>query len=599
MNLFLTSPTATLLLAVGTVLTVGFLYWLKPPPPTMMVSSSLIWKRLLKQRKKSSFIDKIRWILSLLLASIIAISMVVASGGPELFSSEVANIEDVSIVIDNSGTMATLTQNGESRWQNALAYAENLIINSHPSTEVVLLDTAGQITSRLSTNKWEALTKIESLALSFGDAHHFPNLPEREGRTVFISDGVSNVAIPSDVEVVSVFEPAENVGITGLVVMPNTDGDPSALRGLVQITNGSLVPKEVRLRASGLGGANISLSLTVEPGESAIRNVDLTSFQQGPIRTSVTSVRDALVDDNVAYAVVPSRAQTRVTMVTPGNVYLETAFEAMSQIELVTVSQDEYDSGDVADIYVFDRFIPEVVPAAPVLFFLATELPMEESSFSDVSPGQSDGSPEMHPLFRGVSLSDLVIERVASPRFLTDDSQILWGDSETPLLVASELNYKMIEVGFALDGSNFPLQPAFPIFLRNAIVWMLQSDLPQNSGPGQIEIPGMNTAVTDLEGKSVETNSLDQVTIFEAKAPNLYSVNRGENTFWMPINLTNTLVTLVNKSTLESISRLGANGLMDSEIEGQTSPALWRMLALVAFVLVILEWVTYHRRITV
>ena len=193
MNLFLASPTITLLLAVGTVLTVGFLYWLKPPPPTVMVSSSLLWKKLLKQRKKSSFIDKIRWLLSLLLATIIAISLVVASGGPELFSDEVTDIVNVSIVIDNSGTMATLTQSGESRWQNAVGYAERLIIDSHPSNEVVLLDTGGQITSRLSTNKWEALTKLESLTLSFGDAHHFPNLPEREDRTVFISDGVSNV----------------------------------------------------------------------------------------------------------------------------------------------------------------------------------------------------------------------------------------------------------------------------------------------------------------------------------------------------------------------------------------------------------------------
>ena len=592
MNLFLASPTITLLLAVGTVLTVGFLYWLKPPPPTVMVSSSLLWKKLLKQRKKSSFIDKIRWLLSLLLASIIAISLVVASGGPELFSDEVTDIENVSIVIDNSGTMATLTQSGESRWQNALGYAESLIIDSHPSNEVVLLDTGGQITSRLSTNKWEALTKLESLALSFGDAHHFPNLPEREDRTVFISDGVSNVMIPSDVEVVSVFELAENVGITGLAVMPNTDGDPSTLRGLVQITNGSLIPKEVRLRASGLGGANISLSLTVGPGESEIRNVDLTSFQQGPIRTSVTSVRDGLVDDNVAYAVIPSRTRTRVTMVTPGNVYLETAFKAMSQIELVTVSKEEYDSDDVADLYVFDRFIPEVVPDAPGLFFLPTELPMRESS-------SSDSSLEMHPLFKGVSLSDLMVERVASPNFLTDDSQILWGDTETPLLVASDLNYRMIEVGFALDGSNFPLQPAFPIFLRNAVVWMLESDLPQSSGPGQIEIPGMNTTVTDLEGKSVQTNSIDQVTSFEARAPNLYSVNQGENTFWMPINLTNPRVTLVNESKLESASPLDTNGLVDTELESQADPALWRMLALIAFVLVTLEWVTYHRRITV
>tara|TARA_Y100000814_G_scaffold208702_1_gene154483 strand:+ start:3231 stop:5009 length:1779 start_codon:yes stop_codon:yes gene_type:complete len=592
MNLFLASPTITLLLAVGTVLTVGFLYWLKPPPPTVMVSSSLLWKKLLKQRKKSSFIDKIRWLLSLLLASIIAISLVVASGGPELFSDEATDIENVSIVIDNSGTMATLTQSGESRWQNALGYAESLIIDSHPSNEVVLLDTGGQITSRLSTNKWEALTKLESLALSFGDAHHFPNLPEREDRTVFISDGVSNVMIPSDVEVVSVFELAENVGITGLAVMPNTDGDPSTLRGLVQITNGSPIPKEVRLRASGLGGANISLSLTVGPGESEIRNLDLTSFQQGPIRTSVTSVRDGLVDDNVAYAVIPSRTRTRVTMVTPGNVYLETAFKAMSQIDLVTVSKEEYDSDDVTDLYVFDRFIPEVVPDAPGLFFLPTELPMLESS-------SSDSSLEMHPLFKGVSLSDLMVERVASPNFLTDDSQILWGDTETPLLVASDLNYRMIEVGFALDGSNFPLQPAFPIFLRNAVVWMLESDLPQSSGPGQIEIPGMNTTVTDLEGKSVQTNSIDQVTSFEARAPNLYSVNQGENTFWMPINLTNPRVTLVNESKLESASPLDTNGLVDTELESQADPALWRMLALIAFVLVILEWVTYHRRITV
>ena len=592
MNLFLASPTITLLLAVGTVLTVGFLYWLKPPPPTVMVSSSLLWKKLLKQRKKSSFIDKMRWLLSLLIATIIAISLVVASGSPELFSDEVTDIENVSIVIDNSGTMATLTQSGESRWQNALGYAESLIIDSHPSNEVVLLDTGGQITSRLSTNKWEALTKLESLTLSFGDAHHFPNLPEREDRTVFISDGVSNVMIPSDVEVVSVFELAENVGITGLAVMPNTDGDPSTLRGLVQITNGSLIPKEVRLRASGLGEANISLSLTVGPGESEIRNLDLTSFQQGPIRTSVTSVRDGLVDDNVAYAVIPSRTRTRVTMVTPGNVYLETAFKAMSQIELVTVSKEEYDSDDVADLYVFDRFIPEVVPDAPGLFFLPTELPMLESS-------PSGGSLEMHPLFKGVSLSDLMVERVASPNFLTGDSQILWGDTETPLLVASDLNYRMIEVGFALDGSNFPLQPAFPIFLRNAVVWMLESDLPQSSGPGQIEIPGMNATVTDLEGKSVQTNSIDQVTSFEARAPNLYSVNQGENTFWMPINLTNPRVTLVNESKLESASRLGTNGLVDTEFESQADPALWRMLALIAFVLVILEWLTYHRRITV
>ncbi len=596
MNLFVANPVFIGALTTVSLLAIGILYWIKPPPPTVVVSSSIFWTRLLSERKKSSFIDRLRWLLSLIMALTIAILLTTASGAPELFSSEKSEIENVTMILDNSGTMATFTADGSTRWDRAVRVARSFLTEAHPSAEFLILDTSGQLVSRTTTNKWEALEVLEELEVSFGNNVHFPVFTVNEARTMFISDGVSSIDVPPGIEIISVFEPAENVGITSLSINPGLSGLSASPRGLVQVTNGSLTTKEVSIRVSGLGDVNTRVSLTLDPGRSGLSDIDLSGFGGGPLRVSVTSVRDAFAEDDLAYVIMPSSSKYTVTLVTSGNLYLETALEAMSNVNLLLMEPEYYDPGISTDLYIFDRFDPEVLPSKPTLTFLSAEASLPQIFNQNIV---TLNSLERHPVLRGVTLSDLRIGQVSNPSFLDENSQILWGDAQNPLLVVKDFDTKEVQIGFSLEGSNFPLQPAFPIFLSNSIEWALENDLPNVSSPGRVRIPLANATVVDLEGVSVETSYFDGTTMFLATAPNLYSVHQGVDRFWIPVNLTNLEYTLVNRSDLNTETATGMSLDSSDGLGGEVKPILWKLLVLMALFLVTLEWVTYHRRITV
>ena len=586
-------------LAVSALLIIGILYWFKPPPPIVLISSSILWNRLLKERKRSTLLDKLRWLLSLLLASTVAIFLVLASGAPEFFPTDVSEIKNVSIVIDNSGTMATVTKNGKSRWHHALGIAEGIIVESHPGAEFLILDTGGQVASRGITNKWDALENLKKLDVTFVNDGRFPVLPEREARTVFISDGVSPMSVPSGVEIISVFEVAENVGITAVTLSSGRNSTSPGIQGVVQISNGSLISKEVVLRVSGLGGVNMSESLSLRPGSSSISEIDLERFRPGPLRLSVTSVRDALSEDDLAYAVIPSRSLTRVTLVTLGNVYLKTALEAMASVELTIDTPQTYDPNTSTEIYIFDRFIPETLPPRPILYFSSSEIPFEGLSDPEILLAQSGSNLEEHFILEGMTLSDLAIEKIGDPSNIFEDSQILWAHGDIPLISVNEGLNKAVQVNFSLQDSNFPLQPAFPIFLMNTIGWVLESAYPEFARPGRVGIPMPDAVVVDLEGNPVETRLVDQTTVFQGQAPNLYSIDGTDERIWMPVNLTDLDFTLVNESGLDAELLSGINVDENGSLGESSEPGLWRLFVIFALSLIVFEWLTYHRRITV
>jgi Ca-activated chloride channel family protein len=595
-NLFLANPIFTGLLTVASLLAVGVLYWIKPPPPTVLISSSLLWTRLLRERKKSSLMDRLRWLLSLIIACAIAVLLVTASGAPELFSQEESEIGNMIIVIDNSGTMAALRKDGSTRWDHAVRVARSFFLEAHPSAECLILDTSGQLVSRLRTNKWRALEDLENLTVSFENSEYFPEFADEGARVVFISDGVSPITTPPGIETISVFESAENVGITNLTISQSLDELSSSFRGLIQITNGSLNSKEVAVRVSGLEGTTVRESITLEARSSGLSDIDLSGFDGGPLRVSVTSVRDAFPLDDLAYIMMPSNSKFRITLVTSGNLYLETGLKAMPSVDLSIVRTESYDPAIQPDLYIFDRFTPEVRSPVPTLTFLTSGTLMPEFSSQAIAGLNFLGS---HPILRGVTLSDLRVGEVSDPSFLSENSQILWGDVRTPLLVAKDFGIREVQVGFSLDGSNFPLQPAFPIFLKNTIEWMLESDVATSSKPGRIGIPLDNATVVDLEGTSIETSSFDGQTIFQASAPNLYSASQEADRLWIPVNLTNPDYTLINETKLNSESVSGNSINASDELPEQVKPRFWRLLVVIALFLVFLEWVTYHRRVTV
>lgn len=607
------SPGMMGVLLGATVATVVFLYWLKPPPQRVVVPSTLLWDRLLKEKKRNTLLDRLRWWLSLMLALIIGLSVASGMGRPEL-SSPGRDVRNITVVIDNSATMATRTADGFTRWEHAVAHAGRVLGQGSASGQFLILDTSGQAPPGEPGDRRSALEVLAELTVSLGDEPQFPDLPEGESEIFFISDGVLVDDAPPEATLISVFEPAHNVGITAFQVeaLPS---EPTRFQAFVQVKNASDVGKQTTLRLSGSNEGGIRDTLTLGPGETRGRSIDLGGFERGPVRAVVTVDSDAFPADDYAYGFLPIRTQTRVLLVTRGNVYLENVLADEPRLSLAVVSPAQYDPQVSADVYIFDRFAPPEAPGGPTLVFLPPDVEWLTQTLAVVEAPEVLGWNPAHPVLRFVALEDLRIDRAAriampeegdaGPTSVVGETgmapaaEVVVGSPLLPLVLVSERPERIVRVSFALEDSNFPLHPGFPIFLTNTLGWLMDEQVALARAPGQIEVPLAMAAVTDLEGSDVATWPLSNRTVFMADQPGLYTVAQADRRLRVAVNLASTARTSVNDSgfTSDEITSAASTVLADTEVG--PSEELWMAFLLLALFLVVVEWVTYHRRLTV
>ena len=597
----------------ATVATVVFLYWLKPPPQRVVVPSTLLWDRLLKEKKRNTLLDRLRWWLSLMLALIIGLSVASGMGRPEL-SSPGRDVRNITVVIDNSATMATRTADGFTRWEHAVAHAGRVLGQGSASGQFLILDTSGQAPPGEPGDRRSALEVLAELTVSLGDEPQFPDLPEGESEIFFISDGVLVDDAPPEATLISVFEPAHNVGITVFQVeaLPS---EPTRFQAFVQVKNASDVGKQITLRLSGSNEGGIRDTLTLGPGETRGRSIDLGSFERGPVRAVVTADSDAFPADDYAYGFLPIRTETRVLLVTRGNVYLENVLADEPRLSLAVVSPAQYDPQVSADVYIFDRFAPPRAPGGPTLVFLPPDVEWLTQTLAVVEAPEVLGWNPAHPVLRFVALEDLRIDRAARIAMPEErdagptsavgeagrepDAEVVVGSLLLPLILVSERPERIVRVSFALEDSNFPLHPGFPIFLTNTLGWLMDEQVALARAPGRIEVPLAMAAVTDLEGSDVATWPLSNRTVFMADQPGLYTVAQGDRRLRVAVNLASTARTSVNDSGFASDEITSTASTVLAGTEAGPSEELWMALLLLALFLVVVEWVTYHRRLTV
>ncbi len=597
----------------ATVATVVFLYWLKPPPRRVVVPSTLLWDRLLKEKKRNTLLDRLRWWVSLMLALIIGLSVASGMGRPEL-SSPGRDVRNITVVIDNSATMATRTADGFTRWEHAVAHAGRVLGQGSASGQFLILDTSGQAPPGEPGDRRSALEVLAELTVSLGDEPQFPDLPEGESEIFFISDGVLVDDAPPEATLISVFEVAHNVGITAFQVeaLPS---EPTRFQAFVQVKNASDVGKQTTLRLSGSNEGGIRDTLTLGPGETRGRSIDLGSFERGPVRAVVTADSDAFPADDYAYGFLPIRTETRVLLVTRGNVYLENVLADEPRLSLAVVSPEQYDPQVSADVYIFDRFAPPEAPGGPTLVFRPPDVEWLTQTLAVVEAPEVPGWNPAHPVLRFVALEDLRIDRAARIAMPEEAdagptsgvgetgrapaAEVVVGSPLLPLVLVSERPERIVRVSFALEDSNFPLHPGFPIFLTNTLGWLMDEQVALARAPGQIEVPLAMAAVTDLEGSDVATWPLSNRTVFMADQPGLYTVAQGDRRLRVAVNLASTARTSVNDSGFTSDEITSAASTVLADTEAGPNEELWMALLLLALFLVIVEWVTYHRRLTV
>jgi Ca-activated chloride channel homolog len=596
MNPLALGSAGALVAVLAGVVVVLALYLLRPPLRRFLVPSSLIWERVLRQSHAGR--DRLRWWLSLLLATLIVAAVIVAIVRPQVLPTG-AGGERLVLVLDNSPTMATRTTDGASRWDHAVERARTLIEARGAGARVWLADSMRRIATPAFEDRDAALERLAQLTVVHGGTPRVPlpppDMESGEAEVVVITDGVRITEVPRSARLESVFDPVENTGITAFELRP-LPADPRRVQAFVEVANGGGTPKEVALAVTGLGGSSAGRTFTVAAGAAHVELLDVSEFESGPVRASLTVPGDGLAADDTAYAWLPLRRVVRVNLVTEGNPWLEKALRAQPRVLLTVMPPSRYADRRDAEAWVFDRYTPRTPPVAPALLFhpaRADWLPAPAGELVNPAVGTWDSE---HPLLANISLNDLYIERAqrTSARKDAADAVLIAAANDAPLAWTQDQGTRRVALEFALDRSNFALHAAFPVFLNNALNWMTAEPTLLKSSLGVLEIPLADAHVIGADGTELPVRAIPGGGLVEMSEPGFYTAVTDKQRLRIAVNVLDRRTTEVNRSPLQSMPT--GTDAATPRAAARVDP--WLALLLGAIVLLCLEWLGWNRRVT-
>jgi hypothetical protein len=323
-----------------------------------------------------------------------------------------------------------------------------------------------------------------------------------------------------------------------------------------------------------------------------MQTFDLDFADSGPIRVALVAAGDALAADDAVYAYLPRRAHARLTLVTDSNPYLEKSLAAQPDVQLSIVRPARFREQAKADVYVFDRYVPSRPPAAPALLIRAGAEEWLTFAGREAIAPQVASWDAGHPLFRSLSLRDLQVQRAQAARVEGAEARaLLRGRRDEALIVVNERHPRRVWLAFSLEDSNFALQADFPMFLNNAIAWLTTQSAVLTRRLGRVDLPLENTKVFGMDGALVPVRQAAGLQ-FDAPEPGIYTAVSSRGNTIVAVNLLSPQVTRVNDSTLDPAA---AAPLQPAAVAVEH----WPVLLFAALVLLVLEWVSYHRRLTV
>src|SRR6185295_8678225 len=458
-------------LALLTTAAIVALYFLKHRRRRLVISSALLWKRVLAKHLENSLFERLRRILSILIAVAIGLLVAMAIAQPEIEWLTGKTTRTI-IVMDTSPSMQARRSDGRTRWQHAVDDATSIVNSGSVRNQFRIVDTAGQFDSSFTTDRKELRRMIASMH-PVNTATRFPHMDTPAAKSqdapqiYLITDGVSPLGVPAGVSSISEFQAASNVGITAFEVR-SSPSSVLAYEAYLEVANFGKATRGVEITISGAGQQRMTRSVQIEPGKNFKESMNISKFDGGGVRASIVSDGDAFSPDDVAYAYLPVKRRTKTLLVTVGNKFLESVLKLDSLVELSVTNPAGYTGTGDYDAYVFDRFAPQQQPARPALIIGAVGSPgTQNSSWLPKAAGSAakptfESHLDNHPVMKHVLLTDVSVE--SAVKIDRSNLTVLAESSaDTPLIVASE-RPQWILLTFDLNSSDFPYHAGFPVF---------------------------------------------------------------------------------------------------------------------------------------
>jgi Ca-activated chloride channel homolog len=555
-------------------------FLVKARPSRHVVPSLLIWQRVMDDRRERSLWERIRWVISLCLALTIAMALTAAFVRPK-FGFSKASVDRVLIVLDSSWTMAARRSDGSTRWEQAIREAAALV-RSAEGAAVALATTAEGLVEGPTSDMARVTSALERLRPTGGADATWPRVAGSSA-VHFITDGATPRSVETGVTLHSVFQPAGNVAVSAFDVAESSGG----AKVFLAVTNHATGRQEVALAVTRGTTVVVNRTVLIDAGATH-REAFIVPLSGGSkFKAEVKAANNALDVDDEAAAWLWSASPLAVGVVGTDST-LPALLAEDPTLRVTRVPPDQY--GRVpADVWVFDGWLPGDAPAKPALIVgpPATSWLGTTSAGGPASTWQASGS---HPLLDGVDGALVRIDavrRLSSPRLRA----VVVSESGAPVVSAGDGLVRIVVLGFALAESNLAMSPAFPVLIGNAIDWLGRPDRGRHREPGPVVLARDTVRLVSPNGQMIPLTTMGDAKVATLDRPGVYLA---EST-GAPRVFT------VSLGHPERSDLLVSSIQTDSDTRAAVAQPIswWRIAAWIALGLVVVEWFSWQRRVTV
>ena len=629
------------------------LYILKLRRRTVPVPFSKLWEKILRDKEATSLFSRLKRLLSLLVQLALLALLAIALGDPRAEALVTKGGKNLVVLVDASASMQA-TDVGTSRLGAAKEEVKRVIrgLGGADRMLVAQMDAAITPLGPMSGDTSELERALDSIkatdaradfprALRFAtDSLRGLSNPEiivvSDGRLGDAVDSAGKVHIADDVTLtyVPIGTAARNVGITAFSVR-RYPLDKSRYEVMLEVTNTGPEQEDIEL---SLLGDNTLVDLTklrLKPGERLPRFYPNLSGASRALEAKIAPLpgsKDSLPADDHAYALLPERRRAKVLVVSPGNTYLEAALLLDEYLDVQVASPKEYvekiaPSGAKLDVIIFDGATPANAPRANAIYLdprgpgspVKVEGELKQPGFDKIE--------RKHPIVRWTALDDVNVARghklVAEP-----GDKVVGASDQGPILVAGQRGgFKFVALGFDTRDSDLPLRVAWPLLLLNSINWFTDEDaqyissfrtgdvwrvpVVSQSGQAKLKMPGGGDVLVPVhEGRAVYLG--EKAGFYELSGAEGADLSLGgggapptvPGTGAPPATVASFAANLLDadESSIEPAKELVVDGRKAGALSAfqiGVRREIWIYLLLAAILLTAVEWITYHRRITV
>jgi hypothetical protein len=604
-------------------------YILKLRRRAVPVPFSRIWDSVLRDKQATELFSKLRRMLSLLLQLALLALMVVALGDPKP-KEDLRAGRHLVLLLDASASMKAVDVK-PNRLAAAKAEAAKIVRGLGASDRAIVVQMGSVPTPRssMSGDQTELLQAIGQVTasdtradleagLSFG-RDSLRGMPH--GELVVIGDGAYGEAAElaalservsfegAEPRFVPIGKSGKNLSITEFSVR-RYPLDKSRYEVMLEVTNLNDTPADVELELSGDGVVVDVTRLKLGPNERLPRYYqDLA----GASRTLTARIKaapgsDDLPADDVAYALLPERRRARILLVTPGNTYLEASLLLDEYLDVAQVAPGAPLPDGKFDVAIFDGVAPPPNDRIGSALYLN---PPAEGSPAPLAGAVSDFGfdtwERKSAVLRFMSMGDIQVAKGHTFKPLAGD-KVLGASDHGPILVSgARAGHRFVALGFDPRDSDLVLRVAWPLFVLNTINAFIEEDTGYVSSyrtgdVWHIAVPGSLSTVNLLEpgGAKHAVPVSDGRAVFRGELAGFYKLSGGADD--APLGEFAANLSDPDESRIAPQKELvlaGKKAAAVSVAQVSLHSEVWIYLLLAVIAISLIEWITYHRRVTV